>query len=95
MRHFLIRKVGESIAVARLPGRSKLTAATLGYVSNSCAAHRVSPLLDAARLTEATTPITSSAEKQLNTASAAVSDAISLRSQRAPTRRLLDMELEP
>jgi hypothetical protein len=78
MRHFLIQKVGEPIAIARLPDGLEPSAATLGSVSNSCPAHRVSPLLEAARLTEATTSITSSAEKKLNTASGAVSDAIGL-----------------
>jgi hypothetical protein len=78
MHHFLIRKVGEPIAVARLPGRLEPSAATLGSVSNSCPAHRVSPLLGAARLTEATASITSSAEKKLNTASGAIGDAIGL-----------------
>jgi hypothetical protein len=78
MRHFPIRKVGEPIAIARLPGGLEPPTATLGSVTDSSPPHRVSPLLGAARLTEATTPITSSAKKKLNTASAAISDAIGL-----------------
>jgi hypothetical protein len=78
MRHFLIRKVGKPIAISCLPGRLEPSAAKLGSISNPGAAHRVSPLLGAARLTEATTPITSSAQKKLNTASAAINDAIGL-----------------
>jgi len=78
MRHFPSRKVGESIAIARLSGRLEPSAATLGSVSNTCPAHRVSPLLEAAKLAEAPTSITSSAEKKLNTASGAICDAIGL-----------------
>jgi len=78
MRHFLSRKVGEPIPIARLPGRLEPSAAKLGSIGNTGAAHRVSPLLGAATRTEATTPITSSAEKKLNTASVADSDAIGI-----------------
>jgi len=78
MRHFQIRKVDEPITIARLPGCLEPSAAKLGPVTDPGAPHRVSPLFGAARLTEATTPITSSAKKKLNTASAAISDAIGL-----------------
>ena len=78
MRHFLIRKVGEPIAIAGLSGGLEPPTAKLGSVTDPGAPHRVSPLFGAARLTEATTPITSSAKKELNTASAAISDAIGL-----------------
>ena len=78
MRHFPIRKVGDPIAIARLPRCLEPPAAKLGSISNPSTAHRVSPLLGTARLTEAPPPITSSAKKKLNTAPAAIGDAIGL-----------------
>src|SRR5439155_25524922 len=93
MRHFLRRKVGEAIAIARLPGRLQKPAASLGPIRGAGTPHRVPPLIGSADAAETPPSITASAETKLNATPSANDDPKILRPQSAPNRRLLDMEL--
>jgi hypothetical protein len=95
MRHFLRRKVGEAIAITRLPSRLQKSASPLDPIRGARAPHRVPPLIGSADAAETPPSITAGAEPKLNSTPPANNDPKILRPQSAPSRRLLDMELKP
>jgi hypothetical protein len=95
MRHFLGSKLGLSIAITGLSGRLQTPTARYDPVGGSRSPYRFPALLGAAAAAEAATSITSSAKPKLNTASPTNYDPEMLRRQRAPCRRILDMDLRP
>jgi hypothetical protein len=75
MRHYRRRKVGATIAIARLPRRLQDAAALLDAISSASAPHRFPALLGNAASAKAAPSITSGAKPKLNAAPTANDDA--------------------
>jgi hypothetical protein len=95
MRHFLSSELGLAIAVTGLPRGLQPATARRNPVRGPCSPYRFPPLLGATPAAETLAPVTSSAKPKLNATSPTNYDPKMLRRQRAPSRRILDMELRP
>ena len=95
MRHFLSSKFGPTIPIAGLSDRLQPPTARRNPVGSSRPPYRFPALHGAAEPAETPPSVTSRAKAQLNATSPANYDPKMLRRQRAPSRRILDMELRP
>lgn len=95
MRHFVIAELGLPLAIARLPSRMQLPSSPVALIDCAGAEQRIASLLRLAARAEALPAITSLAEPKLNAAPAAAEKPVRIRRQEAPSRRFLDLELEP
>ena len=95
MRHFLSSELGLAIAIAGLPRGLQPATTRRNPVDGSCPPYRFPPLLGATVAAETVAPVATSAKPKLNATSPTNYDPKMLRRQRAPSRRILDMELRP
>jgi hypothetical protein len=95
MRHFLSSELGLTIAIASLPRGLQAATARRNPVGGSCSPYRFPTLLGATAAAETVPPVTTGAKPKLNATSPTDYDPKMLRRQRAPSRRILDMELRP